>query len=112
MGVPDTRQLRQEEEPELVGQEEGEDCLNWTEVFPAVPDWLVRLQVESVWAPVLDMNLKTRDSSVCISFGQSCSVCISFGQSCNIRRELESRDFRREARSVEEMSSSARLMAN
>ena len=53
------------EETELVGQQEGEDWLKWTsEVFEAAPDWLVRLQVESVWSPALGMNSETRESSV------------------------------------------------
>ena len=109
MGVPDTRQPRRwhrainKEEAELVGQPEGEDWLQWTsEVFEAAPDCLVRLQVESVWTPVLGMNLKTRESS----------VCICFGQSCNIRRELENRGMGGDVRNVEEMRASSRLMVN
>jgi hypothetical protein len=46
------------------------------------------------------MNLKTRDSSVCISFGQSCSIL----------QEIESRNMGREVRSEKEMRSSAMLM--
>jgi len=109
MGVPDTKQLRQwhrainRDETDLVGQQEGEEWLQWTsEVFEAAPDWMARLQVESVWAPVLGLNMKTRDSSVCVSFEQSGST----------RRELESQGLGRDVRSVEDMCASVRVMAN
>ncbi len=86
-----------------MGQQEGEEWLQWTsEVFEAAPDWMVRLQVESVWAPVLGLNMKTRDSSVCVSFEQSGST----------RRELESQGLGRDVRSVEDMCASVRVMAN
>ncbi len=70
--VNDTGRVINRDETELVGQEEEEGWFQWTsDVFEVAPDWLERLEVESVWSPVLVMNEKKRDTSVCVYFEES-----------------------------------------